>query len=74
MTTTINTATEVSIEAEVKQIFIDAGWATAPYMSVKACESGGSAWRCGKPNGMFNIDVWGARSPLNHRSRGQRTP
>jgi hypothetical protein len=62
-------ATEITIEAEVKQIFIDAGWATAPYMTVKACESGGSSWRRGTPNGMFSIDVWGARSPRATRSR-----
>jgi len=68
MNTTINTVTAVSIEAEVKQIFIDAGWATAPHMSVKACESGGSAWRRGKANGMFSIDVWGARNTVSGRN------
>lgn len=57
----MTTITERTIEEQVKQIFIDAGWATAPYMSVKACESGGSGWRKGTPNGMFSIDVWGAR-------------
>lgn len=71
MTTIINTVTEVSIEADVKQIFIDAGWATAPHMSVRACESGGSSWRRGVPTGMFSIDVWGARETYGS-SRGQQ--
>ena len=66
----MTTATEMTVEAEVKQIFLAAGWSSAPYMSVKACHTKGSRFSYGTPTGMFVIDVWGARAiGGNSRSR-----
>lgn len=58
-------AVERALEAQVKQIFVDAGWGDYLPMSIKACETGGTVWRRGMPTGMFSVDVWGARMPVS---------